>query len=179
LIVSNFSEELIMRTFTLAFATVAAICAGAPAFAAQLPTDAQCHAIARQRGGSEIAGRRAHESFIRDCVAGRVPMTEVPRLPDSVRELRAVSSDVCHEIAQRRGSGETAGRRAHDKFIRDCMAGKVPLSAAARVRTETRDLRKRSEEECHVIALQRGSSETAGRRTHDKFIRDCMAGKVS
>ena len=168
-----------MRTFALALTTAAAVCANAPAFAAQLPTDAQCHVLARQRGSGEAAGSRNHERFIRECVSGKIPMAEVPRIPESVREARGVSSDLCHEIARQRGSGEEAGLRNHERFIRDCVAGKVPLSDRTRIRTETQELHRRSSEECHTLALQRGSSDSAGSRAHERFIRDCVAGKVS
>ena len=80
-----------MRTISLVFTTAIAVCVTAPAFAQRLPTDAQCHDMARQRGSGETAGSRAHETFIRDCVAGKVPMAEVPPVPESVRGLRAVS----------------------------------------------------------------------------------------
>src|SRR5262249_46313552 len=143
----------VMRHIAFVLTTAVAACVATPVFAAQLPTDAQCHVIARQRGAGEGSGNRNHERFIRDCVAGKVPM-EVPHVPQAVRELRAVSSDLCHEIAERRGSGETAGRRNHERFMRDCVAGKVPTDDAAALQTATQELKKRSQEECQALAPQ-------------------------
>jgi len=164
-----------MRTIVLSIATAIAVCVTAPAFAQQLPSVDECHALARQRGSGESAGNRNHERFIRDCLTGKVSFT----IPESVRELRGMTSDVCHDLARQRGAGESAGNRAHERFIRDCMAGKVSASDARRIRTETQDVRKKSEEECDALSRQRGSGETAGRRTHERFVLDCMAGRIS
>ena len=170
-----------MQTKATIFAvtTTLAFFVTVPAFAAQLPTDDQCHALARARGAGETGGSRNHEKFIRDCVAGRVPTQEVPRVPEAVRDLRAVSSDFCHELAQNRGAGESSGNRNHERFIRSCLAGKVSISETTKFRAATADLRQRSSEECHALAQQRGSGESSGKRNHDRFIRDCVAGKVS
>ena len=64
------------------------------------------------------------EWFISQCLAGRIPMSEVEGVPESVRDLRAQSSEVCHELARKRGAGEASGNRNHERFIRDCVAGR-------------------------------------------------------
>ena len=164
---------------TIAFAGVLAICVSAPVSAAQLPTDAQCHALARERGAGETSGSRNHERFIAQCLAGRVPSGEVPGIPTAVRDLRERSSDACHELARQRGAGETSGNRNHERFIRDCMAGMLQ-GRTRTVRTATQDLRKRSEAECDALSRQRGAGEASvGNRNHERFVRDCMAGRVS
>jgi hypothetical protein len=166
-----------MRTISLAFTTALVVYVSVPASAQQLPTDAQCHALARERGAGESAGSRNHERFISDCVAGRVSAT-TPAIPESVREFRAMSEDLCHELARQRGAGESAGSRNHERFVSDCMTGKVARADAGRIRAETENLRKRSEAECDALSRQRGAGETSGRRNHERFVRDCMAGRV-
>jgi hypothetical protein len=168
-----------MRTMSLAFTAMVAVWVAAPAIAQNLPSDAHCHVLARQRGAGESEGSRIHERFIRDCVSGKIAAEEPPHVPGAVREMRAVSSDMCHVIARRRGSGEGAGWRIHERYISDCVAGKISTTDAKRIENSMRELRKRSSEECHALAAQRGSLDAAGKGTHDKFISDCMAGKVS
>jgi hypothetical protein len=168
-----------MRILAIAFAGALSACIAVPVSAAQLPTDAQCHALARQRGAAEESGSRNHERFIRDCVAGRIPF-ETPGIPASVRDYRAQSSDLCHELARQRGAGEGTGNRNHERFTTQCMAGKIPVTEARRIGTETADLRKRSEAECDALSRQRGAGEASvGTRNHERFVRACMAGKVS
>jgi hypothetical protein len=137
LIITSFNRETrAMRTISLAFTTALAVCITAPAFAQYLPSDAQCHALARQRGAGESSGNRNHERFIRDCVAGKVSTTS-PAIPESVREVRGMTSDFCHDLARQRGAGESSGNRNHERFIRSCMAGRVSVRE---IRTQTQDL---------------------------------------
>jgi len=164
-----------MRTISLAFTAALVVCITAPAYAQHLPSDAQCHALARQRGAGESSGNRNHERFIRDCMAGRVTTT-TPAIPEPVRELRGMTDELCHELARQRGAGESSGNRNHERFIRNCLAGRVSVTA---IRTQTQELRKRSEAECDALSRQRGAGESSGNRNHQRFVRDCMAGKVS
>lgn len=168
-----------MRTIALAFTTALAVCVSAPAFAQKLPTVDECHALSRQRGSGEAAGSRNHERFITDCLAGRVVGREVRGVPEAVRDLRVQTSELCHELARKRGAGEGAGNRNHERFIRDCMAGRVATRDVRSIRSSTQELRKRSEAECDVLSRQRGGGEGSGNRNHERFVRDCMAGKVS
>src|SRR4051794_8704037 len=92
----------------------------APAFAAQLPTVAQCHAVAEKRDSGETAGFRNHEKFIQACLSGRVPMKEIAGVPEAVRDYRAESYGKCHELAEQRGAGETSGQRNHNRFVEQC-----------------------------------------------------------
>jgi hypothetical protein len=167
-----------MRTVALAFTGLLAVCINAPVYAATLPTVAQCHAIAQKRGAGEGAGSRNHERFIQQCLAGRIPMEEVHGVPEPVREYRSVSYGKCHELAEQRGAGETTGGRNHQRFIEQCMAGKIPTADVTRIKTETDEHRKKSEAECHALAQQRGAGETAGSRNHQRFIDQCMAGRI-
>jgi hypothetical protein len=164
-----------MRTMSLAFTAALAVWTATPTYAQHLPTDAQCHVLARQRGAGESSGNRNHERFIRDCVAGKVTTT-TSAIPEPVRELQGMTDEFCHELARQRGAGESNGNRNHERFIRSCMAGKV---AVAEVRTRTQEFRKRSEDECDALSRQRGAGEGTGNRNHQRFVRDCMAGKVS
>jgi hypothetical protein len=164
-----------MRTISLAFTAALVVCIAGPAYAQNLPTDAQCHVLARQRGAGETTGNRNHEAFIRACLAGKVTTT-TPAIPEQVRELRGMTSDLCHELARNRGAGESSGNRNHERFIRNCMAGRVSVTE---VRTQTQDLRRRSEAECDALSRQRGAGESTGNRNHQAFVRACMAGRVS
>ena len=164
-----------MRTISLAFTAALVVCIAAPAYAQNLPTDAQCHVLARQRGAGEASGNRNHEAFIKSCVAGRVTTT-TPAIPEAVRELRGMTEELCHELARNRGAGESSGSRNHERFIRSCMAGRVSVTE---VRTRTQDLRRRSEAECDALSRQRGAGESTGNRNHQAFVRACMAGRVS
>jgi len=56
------------------------------------------------------------------------------------------------------------------------MAGRVSVTE---VRTQTQDLRRRSEAECDALSRQRGAGESTGNRNHQSFVRACMAGRVS
>jgi hypothetical protein len=168
-----------MRIAALALTGVLTVCGSASAIAAQLPTNAQCHALARQRGAGEENFSRNHERFIRDCLAGKVSLRGAARVPPAVGELRAQSSDLCHELARQRGAGETGGRRNHERFTSECMAGRVPVTEGRAINNSTPQFRKRSSEECHAMARQRGSAEENFTRNHERFIRDCMAGRVS
>jgi hypothetical protein len=120
-----------MRTILMALTGILTVGIATAADAAPRLTDAQCHAIARERGSSEAAGTREHNRFIAQCMVGKVavgggavtvPITVGGPQTQTVREERY---DRCHELAQQRGSGETAGRRNHEHFITLCMAGKV------------------------------------------------------
>lgn len=174
-----------MRTVSLAFTTVLAICIAMPAFAQSLPNEFECHELSRQRGAGEVGSGEetpsTHENFIRDCLAGKVTTTS-PAIPEPVRQLRGMTYELCHELARQRGAGEVgSGRgRNHELFISACMAGRVSGRDAETIRTQTAPLRTRSEDACHQLALQRGAGEIGtGWRNHERFIRDCMAGRVS
>lgn len=164
-------------TISLAFTVALAVLNTAPASAQRLPTDAECHTLARQRGGGEETRSRNHERFIRDCLAGRVTTTS-PAIPESVRELRGMTYELCHDLARRRGAGEETRSRNHERFITACMAGRVSASDASAIRTQTQDLRRRSEAECDALSRQRGAGESSGNRNHQRFVRACMAGRV-
>jgi hypothetical protein len=155
---------------------VLAIVAGPPAFAAELPTVDQCEALAQQRGSGDTSGSRNHRQFMAQCLSGRIPFAEVPGVPTPVRDLRQWTYETCHTLALQRGASESSGSRNHERFISQCMAGRVGAALAARA--EARGLRQQSSDACHALAVQRGSSDQAGRRTHEKFIQDCMVGKV-
>jgi hypothetical protein len=168
-----------MRTVALVFTGMLTVCVNAPAFAAQLPTVAQCHAVAQKRGAGETAGGANHRLFIQQCLAGRIPMAEVRGIPVAVREYREASYEKCHELAEQRGAGEASGARNHRLFTEQCMAGKIPTADVTQIRAQTEPLRKKSEEECNALAQQRGAGVTSGTRNHQRFINQCMAGKVS
>lgn len=166
-----------MRTLALAFTTALTVCFSASAFAAQLPSVAQCHAIADKRGSGENAGHQSHEKFIQSCLAGRIPMAEISGVPEAVRDYRAASYGKCHELAEQRGAGEASGARNHKRFVEQCMVGKIPTADASRIRAETQPFQKKSEAECDALSRQRGAGEE-NRREHARFVAQCMAGKV-
>jgi hypothetical protein len=114
-----------MRIIALSIATVLSVCVATPVFAASTPTDAKCHALAKQRGSSEAAGAREHDRFIAQCMVGKIPLAGVAAVPVSTPTPREDLYEKCHALARERGSSETKGMRGHERFISQCMAGKI------------------------------------------------------
>jgi hypothetical protein len=93
------------RTIVFAFTGVVAACIAAPAFAAPAApviarAIAKCEALEAQRP----SGGRSHQQFLADCLR-----------------------DDCEAISEQRGSGITGPElREHERFMRQCVAGKIP-----------------------------------------------------
>jgi hypothetical protein len=112
----------------IAAAIIPIICLAVPAVAAPARAPArtatQCEAlsVARLNGPGEYR----HRAFIRDCVAGRLS----GRL--------SMTYDECERLAAARGAapGPAPGSEdlysAHETFMSDCLAGRVPRTAPPR-----------------------------------------------
>jgi hypothetical protein len=100
-----------------AFAGLLTVCVAAPAFAAPSAprtgrTIAQCEALSLQRPH----GGRSHQQFLADCLAGRGISSRV-----------SMTYDECEALSEQRGSGAAGpGHREHDRFMNQCLAGKIP-----------------------------------------------------
>jgi hypothetical protein len=87
--------------------------------------------------------------------------------------------ETCHALAQQRGSGHSAGMRTHEAFIRSCLAGHVPFRTAGTQPVASGPWGGLANyDSCHALAEQRGSGHGAGTRTHEAFIRACLAGRI-
>jgi hypothetical protein len=108
-------EDANMRNkIAFAFTGVLTVCVAAPAFAAPaVParTIAQCEALAMQRP----SGGRSHQQFLRDCLSGR-----------NVSERVSMTYDECETLAEQRGSGPGPSVKEHNRFMTQCLAGKIP-----------------------------------------------------
>lgn len=165
-----------MRNVTLAILTSIPVLFSATMVATAAPSYSQCHTLAEQRGAGHASGMRNHESFIRACLAGRVPNT-VPRVTPSQRSVVRGTYASCHALAEQRGAGHANGMRNHEAFIQACMAGRV--SAGPPASPSQRNVVRGTYASCHALAEQRGSGHASGMRNHEAFIRSCMAGRVS
>jgi hypothetical protein len=108
-----------MRIIVAAITAGLAVGYSAPAFA-QAYSYAACEALAEQRDST--TGRQ-HRDFIRECMAGKIPMTVPPVTHTTAHVLEAESFGYCQALAEQRAS--TTGRQ-HREFIKECMAGRIP-----------------------------------------------------
>jgi hypothetical protein len=95
--------------------------AGTPAFA-QVQNYADCEVLAEQR--ESTIPTSTFRAFMRECMAGKIPMTVPPQAPTASHVLAAESFGYCQALAQERGS--TVPERTHRAFIRQCMSGEIP-----------------------------------------------------
>ena len=109
-----------MRLF-IAAAIIPIICTAVPAVAAPARSPArtatQCEALSVQRLNGP--GEYRHRAFIRDCVAGRLS----GRL--------SMTYDECERLSEQRGAGPggppaNEGPNTHERFMSDCLAGRIP-----------------------------------------------------
>ena len=65
-----------MRFTSISIAAALVIGASATSvFAQQTPTFDSCFSLSEQRGAGAESGRRNHNAFMRDCLAGNIPVT--------------------------------------------------------------------------------------------------------
>ena len=95
--------------------------AATPAFT-QVQNYANCEALAEQRD-STIPSSTFRE-FMRECMAGKIPMAVPSQTPTASHVLAAESYGYCQALAEERGS--TMPESTHRAFIRQCMSGKIP-----------------------------------------------------
>jgi hypothetical protein len=116
--------EDIMRLLMISVAALVSVCVAAPTVAAPARstarTQAQCEALSVRRASGP--GEYRHQSFMRDCMAGRLS------------ERLSMTYDECERLSGERGAGlggppANEGANAHQRFMSDCMAGRIPRSA--------------------------------------------------
>jgi hypothetical protein len=110
-----------MRTITFVTAAVFSIGYAVPA-SAQVYSYANCQSLAEQRDAT--IGWRVHREFMRECMAGKIPMSVASQTPTVRHVLDAESFGYCNGLAEQRGS--TEGQRVYREFIRECMEGQIP-----------------------------------------------------
>ena len=106
----------------------AALVIGASAtsvFAQQAATFDGCFALSEQRGTGAESGRRNHSDFMRDCLAGRIPVTVGGPAPAPAPAAHLESYNKCEALSEQRGSGTDSGHRTHREFMTQCMAGQI------------------------------------------------------
>ena len=115
-----------MRLF-IAAAIIPIICTAVPAVAAPARSPArtatQCEALSVQRLNGP--GEYRHRAFIRDCMGGRLS------------ERISMTYDECERLSEQRGAGlgssqgseEAPFFATHQRFMTDCMAGRIPRTA--------------------------------------------------
>jgi hypothetical protein len=169
-----------MRNVMLACLSATAVALSVVPVSAQTPSYETCHALAQQRGSGHTAGMRTHEAFIRSCLAGRVPIRGVPSQAAGTGPYQGLANyDSCHALAEQRGAGHEAGRRAHEAFMSSCMAGRVPFQAPVATAPGPGPFAQAANyDTCHALAERRGAGHTAGMRAHEAFMRACLAGRV-
>jgi hypothetical protein len=160
-----------MRTIIAAVAGLLTIGIAAPAFA-QVHNYANCEALAEQRGGD--TGAINHRIFMRDCLAGKIPMSTspVPVTPQHILEAR--SFGYCQALAEKRGA-ETGGT-THRLFIKQCMEGRIPAVTPPAQPASQHVLDAERFGYCTALAAERGA-ETGG-TTHRLFMDQCMKGEI-
>ena len=115
-----------MRFTTISIAAALAIGASAtPLFAQQSATFNSCFSLAEQRGAGADSGRRNHNEFMRDCLAGKIPVTVGGPAPAPAPAAHLESYNRCEALSEQRGSGTDSGRRTHLDFMTECMAGNI------------------------------------------------------
>jgi hypothetical protein len=111
-----------MRAISLIIAAAALTVGYTVPASAQVRSYASCEALAEQRDSA--LGHRAHREFIRECLAGKIPMSAAAQTPTVTHVLDAESFGYCQGLAEERGA--TIGYRVSREFMRECMDGKIP-----------------------------------------------------
>jgi len=102
--------------------TVAVMVIATQAVAQPRASFSVCEALAEQRASGPGPSERTHNQFMRDCLAGKVPLT-TPPLPRPASEAQVQSFEKCEALAEQRGAG--GSDRNHRSFMRQCMAGRI------------------------------------------------------
>src|SRR5438094_9793671 len=85
----------------------------------------------------------------------------------------------CESLSLQRGSGPGPSTRTHNQFMRDCLAGPIPISAG-RAYAAAPEAHVQSFERCEALSEQRGAGAEggSGNRNHNSFMRQRMAGQI-
>jgi hypothetical protein len=160
-----------MRTIIVTIAGILTIGTAAPAFA-QVHSYAACEALAEQRGGD--VGATNHRLFMRDCLAGKIPMSTRPGPATPQHILEARSLGYCQALAEKRGA-ETGGTN-HRLFIKQCMEGRIPAVTPPAQPAAQHVLDAEKFGYCTALAAQRGAE--SGGTNHRLFMDQCMMGEI-
>jgi hypothetical protein len=116
-----------MRYFSIVIAATLAVGTVTAVSAQQTADYNKCFALSEQKGAGVKAGRRNHNQFMQDCLAGKVPQTRgVPAIAFAPAPTATIDSfNKCFALAEERGSGIVAGNRTHRTFMDGCMAGSI------------------------------------------------------
>jgi hypothetical protein len=96
----------------------------------------------------------------------------------SVLAQQSTSFDSCSSLAEQRGAGAESGRRNHTEFMRECLAGKIPVTVGGPASAPAPAAHLDSYNKCEALAEQRGSGTDSGLRNHREFMTQCMAGTI-
>jgi hypothetical protein len=96
----------------------------------------------------------------------------------SVLAQQSATFDSCFSLSEQRGAGAESGRRNHSEFMRNCLAGKVPVTVGGPASAPAPAAHIESYNRCEALSEQRGSGTDSGHRTHRDFMTECMAGKT-
>ncbi len=86
--------------------------------------------------------------------------------------------DSCASLSEQRGAGIESGRKNHTEFMRECLAGRIPVTVGGPAVTPAPAAHIESYNKCEALSEQRGSGTDSGRRTHREFMTECMAGSI-
>lgn len=96
----------------------------------------------------------------------------------SVFAQQSATYDGCIELSEQRGAGVGSGRRNHSEFMRECLAGKIPVTVGGPASAPAPAAHLESYNRCEALSEQRGSGTDSGQRTHREFMTQCMAGQI-
>jgi hypothetical protein len=96
----------------------------------------------------------------------------------SVFAQQSATFDSCFSLSEQRGAGAESGRRNHNEFMRECLAGKIPVTVGGPASAPAPAAHVESYNRCEALSEQRGSGTDSGRRTHRDFMTECMGGQI-
>ena len=91
---------------------------------------------------------------------------------------QSASFDSCFTLSTERGAGANSGRRNHNEFMRDCLAGRIPVTVGGSALAPAPTAHVESYNRCEALSEERGSGVDSGDRTHRGFMNECMAGAI-
>jgi hypothetical protein len=106
-----------MRAITFVIAAAFSTGYAVPA-STQVYSYGTCQALAEQRDST--IGWRVHRDFMRQCMAGQIPMSSSSEPPTASHVLDAENFGYCN------GRAEERGPPVYREFVKDCMEGRVP-----------------------------------------------------
>lgn len=96
----------------------------------------------------------------------------------SVFAQQSATFDSCFSLSEQRGAGAESGRRNHNVFMRDCLAGRIPVTVGGAALAPAPAAHLESYNRCEALSEQRGAGTDSGHRNHREFMTQCMAGQI-